>query len=77
MMLNVSVGNISTVHNNRNDSTKYYVHIHALSKLKDNVYENRTKFKSLCMTTTHGTDKMNVGYGCHHSAWKVYPQITV
>jgi len=61
-MLNVSVGNISTVHNNRNYSTKYYVHTHVLSRLKDKLYENRTKFKSLCMG-----HKMNVGYACHHS----------
>ena len=66
-MLNVSVVNISTVHNNRNYFTKYYVHTHVLSRLKDKLYENRTKFKSLCITATHGTDKMNVGYACHHS----------
>jgi hypothetical protein len=46
MILNISVVNLSTVHNNRNYSTKYYVHTHDLSRLKD----------KLCITATHGTD---------------------
>jgi hypothetical protein len=67
MMLNVFVVNISTICNNRNYSTKYYVHIHDLSRLKDKLFENRSKFKSLCITATNGTDEMTVGYACHHS----------
>jgi len=57
MMSNVSVVNISTVHNNSNYSTMYYVHTHVLSGLKDKLYENRTKFKSLCITKHMGLIK--------------------
>jgi hypothetical protein len=64
--LNVSVVNMSTVHNSRNYCAKYY-YIPVLSILKDKLYENRTKFKSLCITAIHGTDKKNVGYAYHHS----------